>query len=109
MLIFSLSILLIFSIRLMIFFKKKINLEISFRNYIKNIKEINFLELINGDTKKIDKFAYEGILLLFEILLFLFPFILVNRFIHYVFGWESIISFFLSLIPYLIFLIYRGK
>ncbi len=109
MLAFILFALIIFSIRFLIFFKNNNKLFISFRNYLKNIKEINFLELINGETKKLDKFAMEGISLLFEIFLFSLPFILINRFIYYAIGWNNIISFFLSSIPYLCLIKVKGK
>ena len=101
MLIILLFGLIIFSIRFLVFKKKNKRLSISFRNYLKNIKEINFQELINGETKKIDRFVIEGISLLIEIFLFSLPFILINRFIYYAIGWNNILSFFLSLIPYL--------
>ena len=109
MLIVILFTLIIFSIGFLAFSKKNTNLFISFRNYLKNIKEINFQELINGETKKIDKFVIEGIYLLLEIFLFSLPFILINRFIYYAFGWNNILSFFLSLIPYLCLIKVKGK
>tara|TARA_B000000532_G_scaffold227745_1_gene206947 strand:- start:269 stop:598 length:330 start_codon:yes stop_codon:yes gene_type:complete len=109
MLIVILFTLIIFAIRFLVFFKKNTNLFISFRNYLKNINEINFQELINGETKKIDKFIVEGISLLYEIFLFSIPFILINRFIYYAISWNNILSFFLSLTPYFCLIKVKGK
>ena len=109
MLIVILFALIIFSIRFLIFSKKNTNLFISFRNYFKNIKEINFQELINGETKKTDKLVIEGISLILEIFLFSLPFILINRFIYYTIGWNNILSFFLSSIPYLFLIKVKEK